>query len=114
MVGGEGGEEHAIGVNIDGDAMRKNTREVDLVRIMMFLVSGALCGILGLTGMERFVFYMVVSVLVGLGIAASMGFRVKEYISNSSMSSLIIGGATSQIMGFIMFWTLFYSLKFVY
>ena len=38
MVGGEGGEEHAIGVNIDGDAMRKNTREVDLVRIVMFLV----------------------------------------------------------------------------
>ena len=57
---------------------------------------------------EGFVFTMV-SVLVGLGIAARMGFRVKEYISNSSMSSLIIGGATSQIMGFIMFWTLFYS-----
>lgn len=113
-AGSEGGEEYPVGVNIDADAVRRNVREVDLVRIVMFMVSGALCGTLGLTGMEGFVFYMTVSMLVGFGIAARMGFQVKEYTGNGSILTLIVGGALSQIMGFIMFWTLFYSLKYVY
>lgn len=89
-------------------------REIDLVRIVMFMVGGALCGILGLTGIEGFLFYFGVSLMVGLGITARMGFRVRDYTHDGSIVTLIMGGLTSQIMSFIMFWTLAYSLAYVY
>lgn len=110
---GEPGAEEMQGL-IDGESLRKNMREIDLVRIVMFMVGGALCGILGLTGMEGFLFYFGVAVTVGLGITARMGFRVRDYTNDGSILTLIIGGLTSQIMSFIMFWTLAYSLAYVY
>ena len=100
--------------NLDMDAMRRNMRQIDLIRIVMFMVGGLLCGVLGFTGVEGLICYMVVSLLVGAGIAARMGFQVKKYTADGSPLTLVMGGATSQVMSFIMFWTLTYSLAYIY
>ena len=71
--------------------------------------------VLGLTGVEGFLFYMVVSVLIGVGMSARMGFQASKFLHpHTNTLTLVLGGVSSQIMSFIMFWTLAYSLMFVY
>ena len=110
-----GGKDDSMNIKINMEAMQRNMREIDLVRIVMYMVAGGIAGMLGLTGMEGFLFYLVASVMIGVGIAARMGFQVKKFLNpNANILTLVLGGVSSQIMSFIMFWTLTYSLAFVY
>ena len=110
-----GVKDEMVVVKMNMEAMQKNMRQIDLVRIVMYMVAGGMCGWMGLTGMEGFIFYFVVSIVIGVGIGARMGFDVKKYTHpNASLLTLVLGGLGSQIMSFIMFWTLTYSLVFVY
>lgn len=119
MMGGaqQGGankdEEIELKSILDMEAMRKNMRQIDLVRIVMFMVAGSTCGVLGFTDWYGFAFYIASSVIISLALTMRMGFDVKSYI-NSSILQLTIVTFNSQLTSFIMFWTLTYSLVYIY
>ena len=119
MQGGQSGlggrSDEGMSMKMNVEAMQRNMRQIDLVRIVMYMVSGGVAGVLGLTGMEGFLFYVVVSVVIGVGMSARMGFQASKFLHpHTNTLTLVLGGVSSQIMSFIMFWTLAYSLMFVY
>lgn len=95
------------------DVMRKNVRQIDLMRIVLYIAVGCIAGICGLTGLKGFMFYVASTAVVTIILAASMGFDSKTY-TNESIIQIFFGNLSGQIMSFIMFWTLAYSLVYVY
>lgn len=95
------------------DTMKRNIRQVDLARIVLYMAVGTICGVCGFTSMKGFLFYIIASLAITCALAATMGFNTKAYI-NETFFELFISSMSGQIMSFIMFWTLFYSLVFVY
>jgi hypothetical protein len=83
--------------------------QIDLVRTVLALVTGAFCGILGLTSLWGLGFYIAATVVIGLSIAARMAFNTKMY-TNTSLLSFVFQGMQGQAMTFVMSWTLAYSL----
>jgi len=106
-------EQQNEGKRINVELLQKNSRQIELARIVLYMAAGLICGVLGLTGLNGFLFYLGSSCVIAGSIAVLMSFDTKRY-TNESMFSLILSGLTSQIMSFIMFWTLSYSLTHIY
>ena len=98
---------------INLDAMRKNYRQVDLARIVLYIAVGMICGICGFTGLHGFLFYIASSAVITLALAMCMSFKPHAYV-NETIPQLFMSSISGQIMSFIMFWTLSYSLVYVY
>jgi len=103
----EGGE------RIIMEAFQKNMTQIELLRTVMSLATGALCGILGLTGSLGLAFYLLTSVIIGVAIAGWMSFDTKSF-ANTTLIGLILQGLQGQALSFIMTWTLAYSLVYIY
>jgi hypothetical protein len=103
--------EKAMSMNME--QMQKNMRQIELVRIVLYMVLGAICGICGLTGLNGFLFYTAASGVITVAMAAQMKFQSKMYM-NETMGQLLLSCMTGQFMSFVTFWTLSYSLVYVY
>ena len=101
------------GMRVFADAFNRNMSQIDLIRTVLYLVLGALCGILGLTSVHGLAFYVLMSVVVGVAIAAPMGYDTKTF-TNVSLFALTMQGITGQAMSFIMAWTICYALVYIY
>jgi|TARA_B110000090_G_C13021080_1_gene308048 hypothetical protein len=101
------------GKRINVEILQKNSRQIDLSRIVLFMAAGTICGVLGFTGLNGFLFFLGSSCVIAVATAVLMSFDTKRY-TNESLFSMILTGLTSQIMSFIMFWTLAYSLVRIY
>lgn len=106
-------QENEAGRRIFVDAFNRNMSQIDLIRTVLYLVMGALCGILGLTSVHGLAFYVLMSVVVGMAIAAPMGYDTKTF-TNVSLFALCVQGFTGQAMSFIMSWTICYALVYIY
>lgn len=95
------------------DVLFVNNRKIDVVQTIMFIIGGIACGTLGLTSLRGLLFFLFVSILIALGIAARMGFKIALY-ANMSFFSLLLQGITSHILSFVLFWTLSYALVYIY
>jgi len=98
---------------VNMEKLQMNARNIDLVRTILYIVAGVLCGILGLTSVEGLIFFIVISVLISNAIAISMSFNAKQYM-NSTHIALWLQGMQSQAMSFIMFWCITYALVYIY
>ena len=105
---GPGGGERIILENF-----QKNMTQIELLRTVLSLATGALCGILGLTGSLGLAFYLLTSVIIGVALAGWMSFDTKSF-ANTSIFGLILQGLQGQALSFIMTWTLAYSLVYIY
>ena len=86
----------------------------DYVKTFMGIVSGLVAGVFGATGwFGGFFVYVLLHVLVHLGMVTMMKWDTKAYI-NVSLGSFVFGDLTSQLMSFLLFWTLAYGLVHVY
>ena len=97
------------GERVFTQAWHQNMSQIDLVRTVLALATGAFCGILGLTSLWGLLFYIAATVVIGLSIAARMAFNTKMY-TNTSLLSLVFQGMQGQAMTFVMSWTLAYSI----
>ena len=95
------------------ESFTKNMTAIELLRTVLALVTGALCGILGLTSLWGLLFYVVSSAIVGFAIAVPMGLDTMAY-TNVSLPSLVLQGLQGQAMTFIMAWTLAYALVILF
>mmetsp|Transcript_3856 Transcript_3856/g.5571 ORF Transcript_3856/g.5571 Transcript_3856/m.5571 type:complete len:126 (+) Transcript_3856:203-580(+) len=98
----------------DPMVLRLNLNRIDQVRSYMGIVSGCVAGIGGLTGLEGLACFILLHVFVALCIWASkMNFNLKAYTRQSWMGYL-----TTNIqqcgLSFMLFWTLFYGLVYLF
>lgn len=95
------------------ETLQKNTRQLQLSQIVLYIVLGSICGICGLTGLNGFLFYIASSFIITIATALTMSFDTKRYV-NETFFQMFMSATQGQIMSFVTFWTLAYSLVYVY
>ena len=97
------------------EAMGQNAVGLGYVRSVMGIATGAACGVLELTGLYGFAFYLLMHVLTQLALLNKMGFDVAEYLpGESSPLRFVASGVGEQLLSFIMFWTFSFAVVHIY
>jgi hypothetical protein len=99
---------------ISPESLKHNAGVTMYARTVMGIVGGCCAGILGLTGFAGFAMLFATHFAVALGLLLKMGMAPKDYVYNGSLLSFAMEGLTSQLTGFILFWTLSYGLVWLY
>ena len=100
---------------VNPEAMQNNMNGVMYVRALMAIISGIVAGILGLTSLNGFLFYLVSHLLCSFFLLVKMNFEVKKYWgSQATLHGFAFDGLSGQAMSFILWWTLSYAMVFLY
>ena len=97
------------------EAMGMNVRQMMMLRTVVFIAAGAICGILGFTGLLGALFYLTVGVLASVAVLVVVQFEPKKYFMVSNIG--LLGWDLlnfNHILSFILFWTLSYALVYIY
>ncbi|XP_012259653.1 ER membrane protein complex subunit 6 [Athalia rosae] len=93
-------------------AVRNNAAVVEYCRISMAALSGSTAGLLGLTGLYGFGFYIfAVAGLWALLMMKTSGQWKKYFISRQS---LLTNGFFGGLFTYVLFWTFLYGMVHVY
>jgi len=95
------------------ESLMINGSQINRVRVLMCIVSGIICGILGLTGLQGLLFFIITSIVTDLALITKMKFNLKEY-TNSPIYQFLPEGLSSTVMSFILFWTLSFAVVYIY
>ncbi|XP_061817931.1 ER membrane protein complex subunit 6 isoform X1 [Nerophis lumbriciformis] len=93
-------------------AMRGNAAVLDYCRTSVSALSGATAGILGLTGLYGFVFYVLSSFLLSLLLILKAGRRWNKCFKSRRL--LFTGGLVGGLFTYVLFWTFLYGMVHVY
>ncbi|TKC47270.1 hypothetical protein EI555_006457 [Monodon monoceros] len=93
-------------------AVRGNAAVLDYCRTSVSALSGATAGILGLTGLYGFIFYLLASILLSLLLILKAGRRWNKYFK--SRRPLFTGGLIGGLFTYVLFWTFLYGMVHVY
>lgn len=100
---------------VDPLVVQLNLSRIERIRSVMGIASGCIAGILGLTGMEGFVCFTILHLLVSFAIwSYKMNFNLRAYTQLSWFKYLITIPLQPTALSFTLFWTLFYGLVFLY
>eukprot|EP00542_Grammatophora_oceanica_P012123 CAMPEP_0194031130 /NCGR_PEP_ID=MMETSP0009_2-20130614/4381_1 /TAXON_ID=210454 /ORGANISM="Grammatophora oceanica, Strain CCMP 410" /LENGTH=125 /DNA_ID=CAMNT_0038671199 /DNA_START=134 /DNA_END=514 /DNA_ORIENTATION=- len=99
---------------LDTVALHLNTQRMNNLQTFMSIASGCMTGVLGLTGLQGFVSFLILhfSVLIAV-LVLKMGFNLKKY-SRHSFIGYALSNLQSSALSFMLFWTLFYGLVYLY
>lgn len=104
-------EEKSMGVSME--ALGFNMRNMDSYCAIMYITSGTIAGILGLTGMKGLYLFLAALIAMNGSLFVKMRFSLEEY-TTIPLSSFLTSGAKSHCMSYVLFWTLFYALVHIY
>eukprot|EP00568_Trieres_chinensis_P003982 CAMPEP_0183291876 /NCGR_PEP_ID=MMETSP0160_2-20130417/1140_1 /TAXON_ID=2839 ORGANISM="Odontella Sinensis, Strain Grunow 1884" /NCGR_SAMPLE_ID=MMETSP0160_2 /ASSEMBLY_ACC=CAM_ASM_000250 /LENGTH=126 /DNA_ID=CAMNT_0025452741 /DNA_START=115 /DNA_END=495 /DNA_ORIENTATION=+ len=90
-----------------------NAKKVDKIRSFLGIASGCVAGVLGLTGLSGLVCFLVLHLIVNLSILAKMKFNLRAY-SRQSLLAFLAADLQKCAMSFMLFWTLFYGLVYLF
>ncbi|GAA94151.1 hypothetical protein E5Q_00799 [Mixia osmundae IAM 14324] len=91
-----------------------NARSIYYIKSTMASISGATAGLLGLTNLSGFAFYIMSSMSVaGLVYLITTEQQPRKYIKGG-LPELLLSGLLDNALSFILFWTLFYGLVHIY
>ncbi len=99
--------------NVAMDLLQMNKMKYSRFETVMYIAGGCIAGVLGLTNFYGLLFYIVLSCLVSFFIMLKMKFNTKLY-ANTTPLSIILQGASSQAMSFVLFWSMAYALVYIY
>jgi hypothetical protein len=117
---------------LNPDAVRHNTRVINLARASLAAFAGIAAGILGLTGLYGFAFYVIsstiMSIIIYLSVTVSSGGQNGGETSSKYSTALaaplikywgnMYGVWTAEVGGnlvsYILFWTFAYGIVHVY
>jgi ER membrane protein complex subunit 6 len=99
--------------NIVMENLQMNSMKFSRFQTVLYIVGGVMCGILGLTDLLGLLFYLALSAVIALFIVVKMKFNTKLY-ANSTPMSILIQGASSHALSFVLFWTMTYALVYIY
>ena len=94
--------------------IQSNARTIQWIRSFMSLTGGTMMGILGFTGLQGFIGFLILHVVVSTAIVAKASFSLTDYVPGSKLPNFLIEGLTGELMSFLLFWTMFYGLVHVY
>lgn len=97
----------------DMNAANLNLKKMDTVRSFMGIVSGCVAGVLGLTGLSGLVCFLILHLIVSIAILTKMKFNLHTY-SRQSMIGFLTADIQKCAMSFMLFWTLFYGLVYLF
>ncbi|XP_077970996.1 ER membrane protein complex subunit 6-like [Styela clava] len=94
-------------------AMRQNFGIAEYCRTGVSALGGVTAGILGLTGLYGFAFYVICasSLFIGILIKAGFGSSHKYFLSRKSV---LLTGQFGALFTYILFWTFLYGMVHVY
>lgn len=96
------------------DNMKNNTTVFTFCHTFMCIVGGCIAGIMGLNGINGFVFFGLLFSITSLGLFVKMNFDVKAYSNASNYITFAFQGIGGHVLSYILFWTLANSLVHIY
>jgi len=106
-TGGEGAD------IFDFPSAQLNIKKMDSVRSFMGIVSGCVAGVCGLTGFQGLVCFLGLHLIVSIALLSKMKFDLQSY-SRQSMISFLTSDLQKCGLSFMLFWTLFYGLVYLF
>lgn len=91
----------------------RNTRKLDIFRYIISIINGIIAGILGLSGIQGFIFYGAVTSIVVTFILVKMKFNTTKYF-NFSNFHLFISTIFNFFITFVLLWTFSYAIIYLY
>mmetsp|Transcript_1954 Transcript_1954/g.2705 ORF Transcript_1954/g.2705 Transcript_1954/m.2705 type:complete len:109 (-) Transcript_1954:113-439(-) len=89
-----------------------NIHVVHYCRILVSIIAGAACGIIGFTGFKGFIFFLLSWVGTMLSFYIRVGWKAESYFV--SQWTLITHDLFQGTLSFILFWTLFNNIVHIY
>lgn len=89
-------------VQISGENLMFNMRQVERYRTIMFIIGGVVTGTLGLTSLHGLLALVILGLLSSILLNMKMGFNVLKY-TNLSNVQFFLTGIQSNLMSFILF-----------
>ncbi|VVC99493.1 ER membrane protein complex subunit 6 [Leptidea sinapis] len=93
-------------------ALRNNAIVMEYCRTSMAALSGSTAGVLGLTGLNGFAFYMFSVIILWAMFLVKAGPNWKKYYV--SRQSLLTNGFLGALFTYVLFWTFIYGMVHVY
>lgn len=93
-------------------AVMTNNSIVDYCRTSAAAVAGATAGILGLTGLQGFAFFILYSIIVSVMFTVKAGTNWNKYFL--SRRSLWFDGILGGLFTYVLLWTFLYGMVHVY
>ncbi|MCL4122700.1 UNVERIFIED_CONTAM: hypothetical protein GTU68_065031 [Idotea baltica] len=93
-------------------AVRNNSAIIEYCRTSMAALSGATAGLLGLTALYGFAFFLISGVSLWLMLLMKAGSQWQRYFV--SRKTLLTSGIFSGLFTYILFWTFLYGMVHVY
>ncbi|XP_059050574.1 ER membrane protein complex subunit 6 [Achroia grisella] len=93
-------------------ALRNNAGVVEYCRTSMAALSGSTAGVLGLTGLYGFAFYVFAVVSLWIMFLIKTGPNWDKY--HVSRQSLLTNGFFGALFTYVLFWTFIYGMVHVY
>ena len=93
-------------------AIRYNDFLLDYCQTSMSAMSGSAAGIIGLTGLNGFVFYFICSLILSFVILLYIRANTKKYFL--SKQTIFTGTLWSGVQTYLLFWTFLYGMVHVY
>ncbi|XP_033214791.1 ER membrane protein complex subunit 6 [Belonocnema kinseyi] len=93
-------------------AVRNNAAVVEYCRISMAALSGGIAGLLGLTSLYGFVFYIFAVVALWAMLLFKAGGQWKKFFV--SRLALLTNGFFGGLFTYVLFWTFLYGMVHVY
>mmetsp|Transcript_30462 Transcript_30462/g.34722 ORF Transcript_30462/g.34722 Transcript_30462/m.34722 type:complete len:123 (+) Transcript_30462:87-455(+) len=98
----------------DVNLLTMNLQRIDKIRSFMGIVSGCVAGICGLTGIAGLVCFVILHFVVLLSIAViKMKFDLRAH-TRQSWIGYFTANLQQSGLSFMLFWTLFYGLVYLY
>jgi ER membrane protein complex subunit 6 len=98
----------------DQGRIMSNAQAVDWVRTLMGVVSGCATGILGITAFNGFFAFIGFYAITSMALLVKMKCDPSQYIPGQKPWTFVFDNIMSQLMGHLLFWTMFYGIVHVY
>mmetsp|Transcript_12207 Transcript_12207/g.29507 ORF Transcript_12207/g.29507 Transcript_12207/m.29507 type:complete len:110 (+) Transcript_12207:102-431(+) len=93
---------------VDPENVQNNIRVNDVIFQFLGIVSGVVCGILGLTDLRGLLAFLAFNAFIGFAVVLKCKLQLHKYFF--SWDKIVVDGASSGLSTFILFWTLFYNI----
>lgn len=98
----------------DLHAQQQNVQKMESIRSFMGIVNGCCAGILGLTNLGGILFFVVMHLVVSVCLLVRIGGKLERYRRGVGLVGFFMEGLQMCFMSYMLFWTLFYGLVYLF
>lgn len=98
----------------DMNAQQQNLQQMESIRSFMGIISGCCAGILGLTNVTGIAFFVAMHLVISACLYVQMSGNLGKYFKGIGTFGFWLDGLQNCFMSFMLFWTLFYGLVYLF